>query len=202
MKLILISTPYFFVEEHNIIDVLFEEGLDVLHLRKPDSEPVYCERLLTLINEKWHNKIVVHDHFYLKSEYNLMGIHLNKRNSKKPLNYSGHVSRSCHSIEEVYKDKNACNYVFLSPIYDSISKQGYNAAFSKTTLFDAKEKGIIDKKVIALGGIDDTNISEVKNFGFGGAAVFGALWSKFDKQTSSDYKNLIAYFKNLRQMTE
>ena len=42
MKLILLTSPDFFVEEDKILTSLFEEGLDQLHLRKPDSEPVYC----------------------------------------------------------------------------------------------------------------------------------------------------------------
>lgn len=49
MKLILITTPTYFVEEDKIITTLFDEGLDILHLRKPDTAPVYAERLLTLI---------------------------------------------------------------------------------------------------------------------------------------------------------
>ena len=80
MKLILLTPPDFFVEEDKILTALFEEGLDLLHLRKPDTEPVYSERLLTLLPESHHNQIVVHDHFYLKEEFNLRGIHLNGRN--------------------------------------------------------------------------------------------------------------------------
>ena len=66
MNLIAITAPTFFVEEHIILNALFEEGLDVLHLKKPDSEPIFCERLLRLIDKPWLKHIVVHDHFYLK----------------------------------------------------------------------------------------------------------------------------------------
>ena len=52
MKLILITTPTYFVEEDKIITALFEEGLDTLHLRKPDTAPMFAERLLTLIPEQ------------------------------------------------------------------------------------------------------------------------------------------------------
>ena len=68
MKLILMTRPDFFVEESQIITALFDEGLELLHVRKPDSEPVYSERLLSLIPENYHKNIVVHDHFYLKGE--------------------------------------------------------------------------------------------------------------------------------------
>ena len=71
MKLIVTTTPTYFVEEDKIITALFDEGLEILHLRKPDTAPVYAERLLTLIPEKYHKRIVVHGHFYLKEEYKL-----------------------------------------------------------------------------------------------------------------------------------
>ena len=94
MKLILITTPHYFVEEDQIITNLFDEGLDVLHLRKPDTASVYAERLLTLIPEKYRKRIVMHDHFYLKNEYKLKGIHLSSRNPIVPDKYVGHVSAS------------------------------------------------------------------------------------------------------------
>jgi hypothetical protein len=70
MKLIVVTTPTFFVEEDKIITALFEEGLDVLHLRKPETPAMYSERLLTLIPDKYHRRIVTHEHFYLKEEFN------------------------------------------------------------------------------------------------------------------------------------
>ena len=120
MKLIVVTTPTFFVEEDKIITALFEEGLDVLHLRKPETPAMYSERLLTLIPDKYHRRIVTHEHFYLKEEFNLMGIHLNARNPKEPHDYYGHISCSCHSVEEVKNRKHFYDYVFMSPIYDSI----------------------------------------------------------------------------------
>ena len=85
-----------------IITALFEEGLDVLHLRKPETPAMYSERLLTLIPDKYHRRIVTHEHFYLKEEFNLMGIHLNARNPKEPHDYYGHISCSCHSVAVSY----------------------------------------------------------------------------------------------------
>ena len=66
MKLILITPPTYFVEEDKIITSLFEEGLDILHLRKPNTAPRFAERLLSLIPDQYLKRIVVHGHFYLK----------------------------------------------------------------------------------------------------------------------------------------
>ena len=202
MKLILITPPTYFVEENKIITDLFEEGLDILHLRKPDTAPMYAERLLTLIPEQYHKRIVVHGHFYLKEEYKLKGIHLNNRNPLLPEKYKGHISRSCHSLEEVKVHKKQCDYVFLSPVFDSISKKDYHANYTPEEIRKAHKAGIIDKKVIALGGIDTNNIVQVKSYGFGGAAIMGALWDKFDPRGDRDYKQLIEHFKKLKKLAD
>ena len=202
MKLILITTPTYFVEEDQILTALFEEGLDILHPRKPQTSPVYAERLLTLIPEKYHKRIVVHDNFYLKEEYKLKGIHLNSRNPEIPENYSGHVSASCHSIEEIQAQKKRTDYLFLSPVFDSISKEGYHSAFTPEEIREAAHKGIIDKKVIALGGIDEETILRAKDFGFGGVALMGGLWGKFDQNLDFNYQELISHFKKLKHLVD
>ena len=202
MKLIVITTPTFFIEEDQIITALFEEGLDYLHLRKPNTEPIYSERLLSLIPEQYHKRIVVHDHFYLKDEFNLMGIHLNHRNPGIPDKYKGHISCSCHSIEEVKRRKGICSYVFMSPVFDSISKEGYHASFTPEQIRTASKNNIIDKHVIALGGINENNILQVKDFGFGGCAILGGLWNQFDSEHDYNYNNLIEQFKKLKHLAD
>lgn len=66
MKLVIMTKSTFFVEEDKILASLFDEGMDSLHLFKPNTSPMYSERLLTLLPEDYYRKIVVHDHYYLK----------------------------------------------------------------------------------------------------------------------------------------
>ena len=144
MKLILLSTPDFFVEEDTIINALFEEGLDLFHLRKPHTEPIYSERLLTLIPQQWHDHIVVHDHFYLVDEFGLRGVHLSKEVNSLPQNYHGSVSRSCHSLDEL-RDRRGMDYVFLSPVFNSITYPERHAGYTPEQLHDATRAGLIDR---------------------------------------------------------
>ncbi len=195
MKIILITHPSFLPEEAEIINSLFDAGLDILHFRKPDSKSDQCEQLLRQINRQWYNRIVVHDHFYLKTKYNLKGIHLNSRHPDIPDGYTGHISRSCHSIEELEIWKNKCDYVFLSPIFNSISKKGYMSGFPEQHITNAQQKGIIDNKVMALGGIDITNIPQIKSYGFGGAVIMGGLWRLFDNTTPKEVYMAVDYLK-------
>ena len=85
MKLVIMTKPTFFVEEDKILATLFDEGMDNLHLFKPDSSPLYSERLLSLLPEDYYDRITVHEHFYLKDEYNLAGIHLPAPSTPLPL---------------------------------------------------------------------------------------------------------------------
>ena len=68
------------------------------------------------------------------------------------------------------------DYVFISPIYDSISKHGYHSAFSDEVLRQASAQGIIDHKVVALGGVTRQRIPQLEKYGFGGAAMLGEMW--------------------------
>ena len=178
MKWIVITMPDFIEHEAKYINQLFEAGIDLLHLRKPNSHLEDCERLLQEINPKWYPQIVVNDHFSLCQKYHLHGIHLNRRNPKIPEGFQGSISSSCHSLEEVIAKKPVCDYVFLSPIFDSISKQGYQHAFTNEILTQAAEAGIIDKKVIALGGITEDKFAQLETWHFGGGAMLGNIWKK------------------------
>lgn len=202
MKLILITTPTYFIEEDKIITTLFEEGLDILHLRKPNTAPMFAERLLTLIPEQFRKRIVVHDHFYLKEEFGLKGIHLNERNSQIPENYKGHISCSCNTLEDIKQKKQSYDYVFLNPVFDSISNPDYFSSFSLEDLKNARKADIIDKRVMALGGINDQNICMLKGLGFGGVAVMGGLWNKFDACCDRDYSLLIEHFRKLKKLVD
>lgn len=198
MQLIVISSPCFLKVESEAIRCLFDEGLQTFHLRKPDATPSSIQRLLETIPEKYHSGIVLHDAFSLITMYPVKGIHLNRRNPVVPDGFSGTVSCSCHSTEEVKRCKERFDYVFLSPIFDSISKKGYRSCFSATDLSHARETGIIDKKVVALGGMDEHTLPLIRAFGFGGAAVLGTLWNQFE--ISSDSESILSRYRKLTRI--
>ncbi len=202
MKLILLSTPDFFVQENTIINAMFDEGLDMLHILKPNSEPVYCERLLKLLDKKWLKKVVTHDHFYLKSEFKLHGIHLSQRNPIPPSQYKGHISCSCYTIDDVVRRKDKCDYVFLSQIFEGITRPDLQPSFSEGELEEAAKKGVIDSKVMAFGGVSLDKMNAIKEYGFGGCVIFGDIWKRFDFHLSSSYNGVIDYFKQLRKESE
>lgn len=176
-RLLVITTPDFLPNEGEILTLLFKEGMERLHLRKPESSLAQLRKLLQQIPSLYHPHIVLHDHFGLAKEFAMGGIHLNRRNPEIPDGYAGgSISRSCHSLQEVKESLSVCDYVFLSPIFPSISKEGYGSGFPLDTLQQAGACGQIDDRVIALGGIDRKTLPLLKDIPFGGYALLGAIW--------------------------
>ena len=199
MKLVIMTKSTFFVEEDKILSSLFDEGLDDLHLFKPGSSPMYSERLLTLLPEDYYRKITVHDHFYLKQEYDLAGIHLDNPTDNLPDGYKGKFSRTCTDLSQLKEMKKKSQYVFLKNIFDCIEFKEEKSSFSLQQLELAAGNGLIDKKVYALGGMSLENIKIAKALGFGGVVICGDLWNRFDIHNEKDYKEVIAHFEKLRK---
>lgn len=154
---------------------LLANGFDIVHLRKPEADIDYCRTLLRELSPEERGRIVIHDHLSLYEEFSLRGAHLNRNITHYADGYNGSRSRSCHTFAEVVEHKEECDYLFLSPIFDSISKQGYHSAFSHAELQVAAAEGIIDSRVVALGGVSRDKIEYLRSLNFGGAAMLGAL---------------------------
>lgn len=200
MKLVILTKSTFFVEEDKILSSLFDEGMENLHLFKPGSSPMYSERLLTLLPEEYHKKITVHEHFYLKGEYNLAGIHIDHpQQDNIPTGYKGQVSRSCDNMALLKDMKRNSQYVFLKNIFDCIEFKEEKSTFTMQQLEEASSLGLIDKKVYALGGMSLENVKIAKELGFGGVVICGDLWNRFNIHNELDYKKLIAHFDKLRK---
>ena len=199
MKLVIMTKSTFFVEEDKILSSLFEEGMENLHLFKPGASPMYSERLLTLLPEDYYRKITVHDHYYLKQEYNLAGIHIDAANAPVPEGYKGKVSRTCTDLSQLKELKKKSQYVFLKNIFDCLEFKDEKSSFSLEQLEKATKEGLIDKKVYALGGMSLENLRIAKALGFGGAVICGDLWNRFDIHNEADFKELIFHFERLRK---
>jgi thiamine-phosphate pyrophosphorylase len=188
MKLIVISSPEAHAGEADLVHGLFERGLGTFHLRKNQFSTVQLEECLRQIRPEFYPRIVIHGHFQLTGRYNLKGIHLKgqilehtesgdilqliRLARKRRLGVSG----SFHSIESLKRWQGELDYAFLGPVFHSISKTDYPAQISleeaRTYLQEHGRKG----KVVALGGIDESNILEVRASGFDGAALLGSIW--------------------------
>src|SRR5680860_1138504 len=126
--IILISNPAPVKDEHKIISQIFDEGLEIFHLRKKGYPESGLRTFIENIPEEHWQKIVLHSHYHLSGEYGLRGIHV-------PPTFKGEVmggtlSISFHAMEEIQKAEIPFEYGFLSPVFNSISKEGYQSRFN------------------------------------------------------------------------
>ncbi|HEX8656600.1 MAG TPA: thiamine phosphate synthase, partial [Hymenobacter sp.] len=104
--------------------------------------------------------------------------------TRRPTEPGQTLSTSFHSLAEISQHRRRYDYVFLSPIFNSLSKQGYEAAFDlakvAATLRQLQQRASSGPQVIALGGIEGHRLAAVRRAGFAGAAVLGAVWQQAD----------------------
>ena len=191
---IVITKPEFFEGEAEQIVQLLDSGrADLVHIRKPGLGSLAdsarglelaelaglerLERLIQALPARLYSRLVLHDHHSLAIKYGLRGVHLNSRNPEPPAGWSGAVSISCHTLSELSEcRRKPYAYMSLSPIFDSISKRGYYSTFTPDVIAAAHKVGLIDERVMALGGITFDKITEIKEMGFGGAMILGDAW--------------------------
>lgn len=167
---IVVTTPDERNDEADEIALILDKGIDFVHLRKPDWNLSRMEKLIQAIPSRYHNRLRLHSHFALIDRYSLAGAHLNSRDSEYR-GKSGSLTRSCHSVEEL-SDIQDFDYVTLSPVFNSISKAGYNSAFDINNIATK----IAGKNVIALGGVTPHHFKMLAANGFSGAAMLGYIW--------------------------
>jgi thiamine-phosphate pyrophosphorylase len=200
MKILVITHPDKIEDEAEKIIQLFRDGLEILHLRKPDWDLEKYEHLLKQIPPQYYRRIVIHSHFKLIEKYNLKGVHLKSQYlsvanetalkdvfrlaSKKNVT----ISASMHSFQELRENKWKFDYIFLSPVFDSISKKGHQSGFESEELIEFLKQYTSSTLIIGLGGIDENNIEKVASYGFAGAALLGAVWK--DEESKDKFRNI------------
>ncbi|MFD2942793.1 thiamine phosphate synthase [Flavobacterium notoginsengisoli] len=184
--MVLISDPFAVVNEIKTIHSLLEEGLSLLHIRKPDFSELEMAQFVHQIKLEFRDQLVLHNHHYLAEDFGISRFHFSEKERKndsvfparfpKPCRYKCEsISTSTHSIEDFNSLENDFDYAFLSPVFKSISKENY---LLKTDLFEAlKSRRNYKTKVIALGGIESENIQKTLENGFDDVALLGTIWN-------------------------
>ena len=179
MTPIVITPPEIIQNEVHLWEALFLAGLKRLHVRKPEATLAELKDMLICLPAKYHSRVVLHQHFQLIDEFNLGGLHFKSTMQaiKMDLDFKNlSLSKSCHTPLEVLNNFKMHDYVFLSPIFDSISKKGYPSAFYTDEIKSFFKDNPQVKNCIALGGISTKNIQKCLDLGFAGCALLGAIW--------------------------
>lgn len=181
--IIVISHPEPVKDEALWINRLFDAGLEVFHLRKAGMDQLELENFINTISEAHREKISFHGYNNIVQKTSVINVHLKVEERKKYSDYQliemkiglNRLSTSIHHPDEYARLCSAFDYCFLGPVFNSISKKEYTG---KGFTVNDLNKGKI--KIVAIGGINEENISEIKNKGYDGAALLGSIWNQTD----------------------
>lgn len=182
MQLIVISNPFAVADEGKLINKLFLAGLKYFHIRKPDSHLQTLKDLLNEIESCFYERIALHQFHEIAGEYGIKRLHypeaarkaccVNKLQDQLADGFT--MSTSIHDTT-LLAEVQHFNYVFYGPVFNSLSKAGYQSKVSADFILD---KGPCKTKVIALGGVQESNLTSIKRMGFDGVAVLGTIWNE------------------------
>ena len=178
--IVLIAPENDIPNEIEILHQLFQQGLAYYHLRKPFKDyQEHCD-YLNLIDTKYHNRIVVHLFHELINAYDLKGVHFQEQKRIDHIDNPGQyfksldmygktISSSFHDPEVLEDCEFEFDYHLLSPVFSSISKQGYEGKG-----FDVNSS---EKLIVGMGGITDKTVQQTLKLGFKGIGVLGGVWN-------------------------
>jgi thiamine-phosphate pyrophosphorylase len=182
-SVILISPPSDKDGEIDLLCQFFDAGLSRFHLRKPNFSAEDLKRYLNKIPTEHLSKIVVHRCPEVLADFEVGGYHF--RSNEPAQVMKGTSSKSLHKLGELTGLKESMDYVFLGPIFRSVSKKGYGPKISINEIFSLFSSGRLNRlnkipKVYALGGIRKKKILRLSEVGFSGVALLGSVWGSRD----------------------
>ena len=193
--IVLIAPEKDIPNEIEILQQLFEEGLEYYHFRKPDKNYEEHVAYLNQIDKKYHDRIVTHYFHELINKFNLKGIHFQEQKRIDALENGSEyfigldmigktMSSSFHEPSALANCDIEFDYHLLSPVFSSISKKGYEGRG-----FDVNH---IDKTIIGMGGINTDTIQKTLELGFQGIGVLGGVWNT--ESSVESFKNIKRHY--------
>jgi len=187
-----LTAPAYLEGEAAAINGLFDAGLQLLHVRKPQEDVQQFRTLMLNIDPAFYPNIALHQHHELADEFNITRLHFTeqKRKLKSPAQFDEFLGQGYFLSSSIH-DLNSCSdldhfgYVFYGPVFDSISKRGYRTALPSGFVVPPQRS-----KVYAVGGITAEKLADIKNMGFEGIGLLGTIWHQSDDPVAA-FKKVI-----------
>jgi len=186
MKIVVISSANKSTSEIDYIIKFLQSGADYFHIKKKGFSKKKMKRYLEQIPNEFRHRLILHSHYGLAIKYKLGGIHLSSKQRKRwfrnALRFLWYrlmhprliYTTSYHSIQGLVDAKRKYHYVFLSPVFDIHEMTTFSAAYSEAQLIKTLKKS--KQEVIALGGVNASNVATAFKAGFEGIALHGIIW--------------------------
>ncbi|KAI7838936.1 hypothetical protein COHA_007296 [Chlorella ohadii] len=193
-QLVVITPERTLPNEAATATALLSRGLERLHVRKPGATAAEVAAYLQALPPPARRCCMLHSCHEVAKQTAVRGIHYREADRptagviKAPPGLE--VSTSFHALPDLGVCRGELDYVFLSPIYSSISKPGHGGEGAAATFpdADALASALVGSRypVLALGGVTPDRFSELAELGFAGAALLGSIWAADDPLAAWD----------------
>ncbi|MEC4112604.1 thiamine phosphate synthase [Myroides pelagicus] len=199
--MVIITYPNDIKNEASLINTMFDKGLSLLHVRKPDMSIDQLFHWIETIETHHRKRLVIHipksvinnkkgsyqQYITLINNFNLDYIHLSTVKDEFINMFTSYIpklSTSVHNISEANNLPTQVSRSFISPIYPSISKPGYQSSIDWT--IELRKRTNDQLILIALGGIQPQHIKTLAKIGVDDYALLGSLWTSINPITTFD----------------
>lgn len=171
-----------------VIASLLNHGITCVQLRMKnavEAEIKKTGKALLKILKPHGIKLIINDHLRIAKQIDADGVHLgqNDTNISKARKILGKEKIIGLSIENLAQARHFAaaevDYFGVGPIFSMTTKRDAAAPIGTTTLHYIR--AIIDKPIVAIGGINQANAAEVLQAGADGIAVVSAILAPPDR---------------------
>jgi thiamine-phosphate pyrophosphorylase len=177
----------------DVVSQAIDGGVGTVQLRGKGLSTVELYNLAGEIREITKKKganLIINDRVDIALAVDADGVHLGWQSLeiemvRRMIEHDMLIGFSAHNLQEAEKAENCgADYITISPIFDTLYKDYVIKPLGTEEIGKIKEK--IDIPVIALGGINENNVSSVLENGADGIAVISAiLQSENPRQSAS-----------------
>lgn len=173
------------------VEKLIEGGAELIQLREKYASPkdFYASAKKALDIARRHNvKIIINDRVDIALALGADGVHLGQDDlppeyAREILGEKAIIGFSTHNIEQAISAvKLPINYLAIGPVFTTKTKENPDEIVGVEGVKKVRE-AIGDFPLVAIGGINLENFSDVLNAGVNSVAIISDLLSDFDKIT-------------------
>ena len=186
----------------DIISQSIDGGVETVQLREKDMSTAELYNLASEIREITKDKganLIINDRVDIALAVDADGVHLgwqslNIEIVRRMIGRDKLIGFSAHNLQEAEKAENCgADYITISPIFDTAYKDYFIKPLGTEEIGKIREQ--IDIPVIALGGINENNVSSVLENGADGIAVMSAILQSGNPRQSASrlYKEIKKY---------
>lgn len=168
------------------VEAAIKGGATIIQLREkkmPEEEFLQEARELKMLCNAYKIPFIINDNISVALAMDADGVHLGQgdmelKQAREILGTDKIIGVSAHNVEEaVQAEKNGADYLGAGAVFSTASKADVTS-LSMETLKEICEA--VSIPVVAIGGISEENMDQLKGTGISGVAVISALFAQAD----------------------